>query len=339
MGEVTVGNKLKRFFKRCKVYSKGKVFFPFILNDYFRITRKKDMSEKQINCTYSILTQYLCSLTLGKLRKKYKKHIVKLVSDINSSYDNLPHEHSNKIWACWLQGFSSAPDLVKICYQSLLDNFSDTHEIIEITETNFTDYVQIPDYIIQKFKKGFITRTHLSDLIRLELLIKYGGTWIDSTVLFTGKKLPDYMFDSELFMFQSIGPQLFGRATSSESWFITSIQNHKILLLTRELLYLYWKEYNVLIDYWLIYDFVELAIEQFEDEWRKVIPFGQTDIHILQERMLWPFDKNVFDSMVNRVGMQKLNWKLDENQLKIEGTYYHYLITHFKMYNPSIIQK
>ena len=32
---------------------------------------------------------------------------------------------------------------------------------------------------------GQITKTHLSDLLRLELLIRYGGTWIDATVFCT----------------------------------------------------------------------------------------------------------------------------------------------------------
>ena len=39
---------------------------------------------------------------------------------------------------------------------------------------------------MEKWEKGRIPAAMFSDLLRVELLIKYGGTWIDSTVLCTG---------------------------------------------------------------------------------------------------------------------------------------------------------
>ena len=42
--------------------------------------------------------------------------------------------------------------------------------------------------------------THFSDLLRLELLIKYGGTWVDASVLIT-KYTKDY-FNKDLFFFK-----------------------------------------------------------------------------------------------------------------------------------------
>ena len=38
---------------------------------------------------------------------------------------------------------------------------------------------------MEKHKNNIIDNTHFSDLLRLELLIKYGGTWIDASVLIT----------------------------------------------------------------------------------------------------------------------------------------------------------
>jgi hypothetical protein len=38
---------------------------------------------------------------------------------------------------------------------------------------------------LEKYQKKIIDNTHFSDLLRLELLIKYGGTWIDASVLVT----------------------------------------------------------------------------------------------------------------------------------------------------------
>ena len=104
------------------------------------------------------------------------------------------------MWWCWFQGEENAPDLCKKCLESLRKYLKD-REIIVITEKNMYDYIDFPDFIKEKYNKGIITRTHLSDLLRIQLLIKYGGTWIDSTVLFTGfNDLTKSYFDVPLFL-------------------------------------------------------------------------------------------------------------------------------------------
>ena len=42
--------------------------------------------------------------------------------------------------------------------------------------------MELPGYIVEKWGKGQIPAALFSDLLRLQLLIKYGGMWIDSTV-------------------------------------------------------------------------------------------------------------------------------------------------------------
>lgn len=51
-----------------------------------------------------------------------------------------------------------------------------------IDNGNWRDYVELPEYIIQRWDKKQISPAHFTDLLRLQLLIKYGGTWIDATV-------------------------------------------------------------------------------------------------------------------------------------------------------------
>jgi len=107
------------------------------------------------------------------------------------------HEHPKVIWWCWLQGYDAAPPIVKACYNSLMREFkgsrvqevlSDGYEIKVIDAENWKEYIELPDFIVKKWEKKQIPPALFSDLLRLELLIKYGGTWIDSTVLCTGFK-------------------------------------------------------------------------------------------------------------------------------------------------------
>ena len=118
--------------------------------------------------------------TYIKLKKKYKKML--------ENFEITPkkeQKYSNFIWICWFQGIERAPELVKTCYKSVKRWYPD-NDIVLITKENFRDYVDIPEYVISKWKKGKILNAHFSDILRLALLIKYGGLWIDATVFCTG---------------------------------------------------------------------------------------------------------------------------------------------------------
>lgn len=260
---------------------------------------------------------------LKKLRKKNKK----FVSDFkeNLKTEELQHIHSNKIWICWLQGIENAPPLVQKCYQSIKENIKD-REVILLTADNYHDYVQFPDYIQEKIDKGIISRTHMSDLLRLELLIKYGGTWIDATVFCSGNNIPDYMLDSDLFVFQCLKPGLDGHVKSISSWFITAYSNHPILILTRELLYNYWKKKKSMINYFLIHLFFQLATEAYPEEWKKVVPFSNSLPHILLLRLFENYDKTVWNAAISMTPFHKLSYKFSDEQKELKDTYYKKIV-------------
>ena len=137
-----------------------------------------------------------------KARKKLEKKYRKCLEQFDEAYNHeLAHQFSNKVWVCWFQGMEHEPELVRKCFESLKQNLTD-REIVLITEKNLKEYVDFPDYILRKWEKGEITHTHMTDLLRLELLIRHGGMWIDATVLCTEKeeKIPSYFFNSELFL-------------------------------------------------------------------------------------------------------------------------------------------
>lgn len=255
---------------------------------------------------------------LGKLRKRYGCFIKKYLS---TEPCGLKRQRSKKVWICWLQGIEEAPELVKKCYQSLHGNLQDK-EIILLTERNYRDYVCFPDYIQQKIDQGLITRTHMSDLLRLELLIQYGGTWIDATVYCSGNTYPKYLFESDLFVFQDLKPGLDGHATCISSWFMSSCTNHPILLLTRAMLYDYWKNNNTMIDYFLLHDMFQLALETYPEEWRRVVPFSNSIPHILLLRLFEEYDEKVWNAVKEMTCFHKMTYKFEEKHTEIKGTYY-----------------
>jgi hypothetical protein len=229
---------------------------------------------------------------LRKLRKKYRHFIAQFKENAQPAQG----QTSNKVWVCWFQGMENAPELVQRCYRSLQENLKD-RQIILLTEENYREYITLPDYIEEKAAKGIIPKAHYSDLIRLELLIRHGGTWIDSTVFCSGGDIPAYMLDAPLFMFQTLKPGLDGHATRVSNWFMTACTNHPLLRLTQALLYEYWRKNNGLVDYFIFHHFFELAIEAYPYEWAKVIPFSSSVPHILLLRLFEKYDPAVWQAV------------------------------------------
>lgn len=257
---------------------------------------------------------------LGKLRKKYRKTI----EQFKARYTPESQEKSNKVWVCWLQGMDNAPQLVQKCYASLCENLTD-RQIIVLTEENYRDYVNFPNHIQKKIDSGIITKTHFSDLLRLELLLNYGGTWIDATVYCSGGKIPSYMMDSKLFTFQTLKPGLDGHPTCISSWFMTACTNHPILQLTRELLYTYWEKNTKMVDYFLIHDFFQLAIEAYPQQWNEVVPIPNSIPHILLLRLFEPYNQSLWNATKEMTPFHKLTYKFNDADAQLQETYYHQL--------------
>lgn len=262
---------------------------------------------------------------LSKLRKEYKYYIKEYLNINNENISKMPKERSRKVWICWLQGMENAPELVKCCYESIKNNLVD-REVIIITEDNYKDYIVFPEHIQRKYDDGVITKTHFSDLLRLELLIRYGGTWIDSTVLCTSSEIKEYILDSDLFLYQCLKPGRDGHCTVISSWLITACTNNPILLLTRELLYKYWEKYNYMKDYFLLHKFFQLAIEAYPEEWKKVIPFSNSIPHILLLNLFEEYDERWLKNVKNMTEFHKLSYKFSKHDMEKEKTFYKKLI-------------
>lgn len=246
---------------------------------------------------------------------------------------SLPHEHPKVIWWCWLQGLEQAPLVVKRCYNSLAHGeWFKVHgyTVKVIDEKNWREYVELPDYIVRKWEKGRIPPAHFTDLIRLQLLIKYGGTWIDSTVLCTGMETQelqvaqDYL-DADLFMFQYTKPgsEQWG---GIGNWFISSCSNNEVLMVLRDMLFAYWKDYDCLLDYYMFHLFFSMLREVYPLE-IAAMPYAYavpsiTLVHHWGEK----FDKEKWDRFTSKVCFHKLAYSVKKEVLDGEGNYYHYIV-------------
>lgn len=105
------------------------------------------------------------------------------------NYAPVPQNDNWPIWVMWWQGEENMPEIIKICYSSILRN-SCGHKVNLITQSNYKDYLsKLPrlQQILECIHSTELTYTNFSDIVRCYLLYTFGGCWIDATILLCDK--------------------------------------------------------------------------------------------------------------------------------------------------------
>lgn len=272
---------------------------------------------KIINRIYRLYDTFLFQTSVLLHRNKYPKAVSSEIKDWKAyTYlkrnnrkfiDRLPvyeteEGRTNIIWWCWLQGEENAPALCKACLHSLRKNFPQ-YKIIVITNENFQTYTNIPQFIINKYHKGIISRTHFSDILRTELLVRNGGVWIDSTVYCTGYH--EDLFALPLFVYKNWRPDGYVGCVCS-NWLISSSKNNPILKTTLELVYHYWETHNSIINYLFYHLLFHLATEKYPQLWKQVPTYPNTAPHVLQFELFDDYNEERYNQIKSISDFHKL---------------------------------
>ena len=236
------------------------------------------------------------------------------------------HSHCNYVWFCWLQGLEQAPPIVQACYRSLKNNLTD-REIKVIDEKNWREYVELPKHIVNRWEKKQIPPALFSDLLRLQLLIQYGGSWIDSTVLCTGVDHARKYLDANLFLFQYVSPENYPASFCGISnWFITSCTNNELLLVLRDMLYAYWADYDCTLYFFIFHHFFNMIAKEYPNE-ISMMPFGYSIWSLtLQRHWGEPFSQKKWDKLTGQVNFHKLTYRVDEKVAMDKENYYNWIL-------------
>ncbi len=294
-----------------------------------------------LNCTQKIFLEIFIPnrkirrVLKGNFAKSYLRKYVKTACapDRVRPKPASPHR-ALKIWQYWEQGEDSAPAVVKACLKSVEEN-SSGRRIIVLDGGNVEDYVDIPPRIYDLKKKGIITPAHFSDILRCSLLLQYGGTWIDSTVMLSSR-IPDFITNSDLFVFSN-NPWNDLDGLDMASYFIHSQPGNEIISDTLEAMYAYWRENSFLKNYFLFlhaFSMVSRA-SKVNAAIRESVPFFSFEnTQYLEKILSKPFDPVLWDKLKSCSFAHKLSHKeniLSKNgDFRAEGTFYDVLINKSK---------
>ena len=151
--------------------------------------------------------------------------------DVLAKGDLLPRTVPKKIWIFWAQGWDNAPPLVKLCRDSWTAN-NPNYEINLLSQDDIVQYVTL-DYSLEGKK---LTPTNYSNILRLSILSKYGGVWVDATT-FCSAPLDSwvpFIMQSGFFAFEK--PK-----TTVADWILVAEINNPLIVCWEKYVKLYWK--------------------------------------------------------------------------------------------------
>lgn len=201
----------------------------------------------------------------------------------------------------WGQGFEHAPALVRACRDAFVAHnpASDVHLLDDGLLSAYTD---IPDHVRAINPRH---RAAFSDALRLDLLVRHGGCWIDATCMTTGPiaaPAADLMGAGEFFAFRKT-------PTRPASWLLAGRPTSYVLRALRAAFFLWWEERDDLVDYYLLHHCFEMLCRldpRFRTEWEAVPTALARPATKLQRVMLEPTPDDrlrniVADSFVHKM--------------------------------------
>lgn len=236
------------------------------------------------------------------------------------------NKFQNKIWQLWLQGKDNMPSIVQKCTQSVAKYHE--NDIIFLTEENLKDYIELPDYIWEKYKKGIIPYANFSDIIRLYLLAKYGGCWVDSTIYLTNK-IPNDILNAKFFSFKTIASKAFKEIktlkqfkllsnylnqviTIESPYFLEAKAGSEIINAVFNFFMEYWKYENSLFEYLMIDKAFILAVlnnEKCKEEFFNAPNYTMENTLLLQGALFDKFNNEEFEEIKSLTPIHKLTHK------------------------------
>ena len=243
-------------------------------------------------------------------RRKYARFVARNLDEIRERAAAVRFDASAeapRIWMYWAQGIEDAPAIVQRCHEELL-RYHSADEIVLLDEELVPRYAEIPDVVRRRTAEN---PTKFSDALRLELLLRYGGVWLDATC-FPRERLVDRLpelLPSGFFAFR------YRRARIS-SWLLASEPNNAVVAMTREAQFLYWKRFRRPFDYYLLHHLFEslfyLAGEfrerVLETPWRSSHPPAR-----FARRMLEPYKPELYKRLLRGSFVHKLSYKYPES--------------------------
>ncbi|AZO49428.1 MAG: hypothetical protein EOS58_10455 [Mesorhizobium sp.] len=212
------------------------------------------------------------------------------------------------IWQYWAQGADAAPPVVRACLRSVARHRGE-RELIVLDDRTVEDHTDLPGHVWDKRRRGLMSSQHFSNFVRLDLLARHGGTWLDATILLR-QPVPPEIEGEDFYILRETGrhPRLV------ETWFIHARKGHPLVETVLCGLADYWKAHDGLHDYFMFPYHFEAALllhRRLRREFLARPQVGADRPHELQWLLFEPLDEAAHRAVHDRFWLHKLTHKAE----------------------------
>lgn len=263
------------------------------------------------------------NVTRGFLEKEFYEFI------INYEFNTCNQKNSKIIWTLWMQGYENAPELVKSTIDSIrkfaeLNNF----QFILLEENTIEKYVVFPKLIKEKMDLGVIDYTKISDILRVSLLAKYGGTWVDATI-YMKEEFDSLLLLQNYYTIKTGGIEDYSPNISNNRWkgfFLSG--NSSLFSFTRDFFFEYYSRYDIAVDYLLIDYIFDIAYKYDEKIKNQMLELEKSNPNLfwLESHLGDEFNQKVWDNITETTKAFKTTYKLSGKIKSNKNNFYSKLI-------------
>jgi len=218
------------------------------------------------------------------------------------------NDGGERIFTLWLQGEDAAPPLVKACFRSVRHHC--TQPLVVLDERTLGDWIELPDAIVEKFRRGKIRAANFSDIVRAELLYRHGGYWMDATCFVTAP-IPAEITAADFFLFMAggIDPE-----NAIQSCFIRARKGDYLLAAWRKMMIDYWTRENGAFNYFMFHYMFQTLVRhdpRAAEHFARMPRVEQDPTHLLwwSDAPERKFDRELFERMTADTFFQKTTYR------------------------------
>ncbi len=248
---------------------------------------------------------------------------------INYEFNICNEKNSKIIWTLWMQGYEHAPELVK-CTIDSIRKFAELNgfQFILLEKDTIEKYIEFPKLIKEKMNLGIIDYTKISDILRVSLLAKYGGTWVDATI-YMSRDFDSSLLLQNYYTIKTGEMADYSPNISQNRWkgfFLSG--NSSLFGFTRDFFFEYYSRYDIAVDYLLIDYIFDLAYKYDEKIRNQMLKLEKSNPNLfwLEKNLGNEFNQELWDSITRNTKVFKTTYKLSGEIKSNKNNFYSKLI-------------
>lgn len=287
------------------------------------------VSGKSLKAAYPAVTERVDEILIERYRHILDENKDRF-SNANPNSGN-PRESavSRIIWSAWLQGLDNAPEMVNVCLESHQKHLPG-YEFRVLDMENYRQWVELPEWVEEKYARGMIPAALFSDVLRVAVLKRYGGVWMDASVLCTGfdnQQLQKQWTEVEnsrfaVFRYYRKGDRY---PSGLSNWFIAATPDNVVLTSVYDMLTAYWRDYDCTIDYYMMHLFISCALKAFPEMERGMPKLNSRYSFFLGDALSRTYSQEAWQELVDHVAIHKLNYRKADEARKNPLSYYNFI--------------